>query len=236
MKKAYIIIFYDLQSPSSSEEQEIINGMSRQIGLPVELINTIKVNGPMPTSPDDHVIATCLLNLEQKNIPFDSERDQIKFRSGMGLGVATIIVEESIAKMYDNQAVVQKRRETIKTPNAPAAIGPYSQAIKTTAGKMIFTAGQIPLDPATGRLIEGDISTQTRRALENVKAILDAAGAKLENVVKTTVFMADLGEFAAMNEVYGEYFPVNPPARSTIEVKALPRGAKVEIETIAIVE
>jgi 2-iminobutanoate/2-iminopropanoate deaminase len=127
-------------------------------------------------------------------------------------------------------------RETIKTSNAPSAIGPYSQAIRATAGKMIFTAGQIPLDPATGRLIEGDISAQTRRVLENVKAILAAAGAHLENVVKTTVFMADLSEFAAMNEVYGEYFPANPPARSTVEVKALPRGAKVEIETIAMVD
>jgi 2-iminobutanoate/2-iminopropanoate deaminase len=127
-------------------------------------------------------------------------------------------------------------RETIKTSKAPAAIGPYSQAIKTAAGKMIFTAGQIALDPASGRLIEGDIAAQTRRALENVKAILAASGAQLENVVKTTVFMADLGEFAAMNEVYGEFFPANPPARSTVEVKALPRGAKVEIEATAVLE
>jgi len=127
-------------------------------------------------------------------------------------------------------------REITKTSNAPSAIGPYSQAVKITAGKMIFTAGQIPLDPATGRLIEGDISAQTRRVLENVKAILTASGATLENVVKTTVFMADLGEFAAMNEVYGEYFPTNPPARSTVEVKALPRGARVEIETIVVLE
>lgn len=127
-------------------------------------------------------------------------------------------------------------RETIKTSNAPAAIGPYSQAIKAAAGKMIFTAGQIPLDPATGRLIEGDISMQTRRVLENVKAILAASGATLANVVKTTVFMIDLGEFAAMNEVYGEFFPANPPARSTVEVKALPRGARVEIETMAVLE
>ncbi len=127
-------------------------------------------------------------------------------------------------------------RETIKTPNAPATIGPYSQGIKTSAGTMIFTAGQIALDPAAGRLIEGDIAVQTRRALDNVKAILTTAGASLENVVKTTVFMADLGEFAAMNEVYAEYFPANPPARSTVEVKALPRGAKVEIEAIAVVQ
>jgi 2-iminobutanoate/2-iminopropanoate deaminase len=127
-------------------------------------------------------------------------------------------------------------REIIKTSNAPAAIGPYSQGVKIAAGKMIFTAGQIALDPLTGRMIEGDVAAQTRRVLENVKAILVAAGAALENVVKTTVFMTDLGDFAAMNEVYGEYFPANPPARSTVEVKALPRGAKVEIETIAMVE
>ncbi len=127
-------------------------------------------------------------------------------------------------------------REIIKTSNAPSAIGPYSQAVKITAGKLIFTAGQIPLDPATGRLIEGDISAQTRRVMENIKAILTASGATLENVAKTTVFMADLSEFAAMNEVYGEYFPANPPARSTVEVKALPRGARVEIETIAVLE
>jgi 2-iminobutanoate/2-iminopropanoate deaminase len=127
-------------------------------------------------------------------------------------------------------------RETIKTSNAPAAIGPYSQGIKTSGGKMIFTAGQIALDPATGRLVEGDIAAQTRRALDNVKAILTTAGASLENVVKTTVFMSDLSEFAAMNEVYGEYFSANPPARSTVEVKALPRGAKVEIEAIAVVQ
>lgn len=127
-------------------------------------------------------------------------------------------------------------RETIKTSTAPAAIGPYSQAIKASAGKIIFTAGQIPLDSATGRMIEGDIAAQTRRVLENIKAVLTAAGAGLEHVVKTTVFMSDLAEFAAMNEVYGEYFSANPPARSTIEVKALPRGAKIEIETTAIVE
>jgi 2-iminobutanoate/2-iminopropanoate deaminase len=125
--------------------------------------------------------------------------------------------------------------EAIKTSNAPAAIGPYSQAVKTTAGTMVFTAGQVALDPVTGRLVEGDIATQTRRALENIKAVLIAAGAKLENVVKTTVFMIDLGDFAAMNEVYGEFFSAPPPARSTVEVRALPRGAKVEIEAIAVV-
>lgn len=127
-------------------------------------------------------------------------------------------------------------REVIKTSSAPAAIGPYSQGIRVSAGKMLFTAGQVPLDPATGQMVTGDIKAQTRRVLENVKAILHAAGASFENVVKTTVFMTDLNEFAAMNEVYAEFFSTNPPARSTVEVRALPRGCKVEIETMAIIE
>ncbi|NUM77663.1 RidA family protein [candidate division KSB1 bacterium] len=127
-------------------------------------------------------------------------------------------------------------REVIKTSSAPAAIGPYSQGIRVSAGKMLFTAGQVPLDPATGQMVTGDIKAQTRRVLENVKAILQAAGASFEHVVKTTVFMTDLNEFAAMNEVYAEFFATNPPARSTVEVRALPRGAKVEIETMAIIE
>ena len=126
-------------------------------------------------------------------------------------------------------------KEIVKTAHAPSAIGPYSQAIKISAGTFLFTAGQIPLDPATGQMVAGDIKVQTRRVLENVQAILQAAGATLAQVVKTTVFLIDLGEFAAMNEVYGEYFSQDPPARSTVEVRALPRGAKVEIETIAIV-
>lgn len=126
-------------------------------------------------------------------------------------------------------------KEVIRTTQAPAAIGPYSQGIKISGGTLLFTAGQVALDPAKGQMIEGDIKAQTRRVLENVKAILTAAGGSLANVVKTTVFMTDLGEFAAMNEAYGEFFPQNPPARSTVEVRALPRGAKVEIETIAMV-
>lgn len=126
-------------------------------------------------------------------------------------------------------------REIIKTSNAPAAIGPYSQAVKVSSGKMIFTAGQIPLDPAIGQVVEGDIKVQTRRVMENIKSILEAADATLQDVVKTTVFMTDLGDFQAMNEVYGEYFASHPPARSTVEVKALPRGAQVEIETVAII-
>jgi len=126
-------------------------------------------------------------------------------------------------------------REIIKTSKAPGAIGPYSQAVKIPAGSMLFTAGQIALDPATGQLVDGDIKIQTRRVLENVKAILEAAGVSLNDVVKTTVFMSNLGEFQAMNDIYSEYFASNPPARSTVEVSALPRGAKVEIETIAII-
>jgi 2-iminobutanoate/2-iminopropanoate deaminase len=126
-------------------------------------------------------------------------------------------------------------RDVIKTTQAPAAVGPYSQGIKVSGGSLLFTAGQVALDPATGQLIEGDIKVQTQRTLENVKAILTAAGSSLANVVKATVFMTDLGEFAAMNETYREFFPQNPPARTTVEVRALPRGASIEIETIAMV-
>ena len=126
-------------------------------------------------------------------------------------------------------------REVIKTPNAPAAIGPYSQGIKAT-GKLIFTAGQIAIDPQTGQVIAGDIKAQTRRVLENLKAILATAGASLENVAKCTVFLANMNDFAAMNEVYAEFFPHNPPARSAVAVKALPKGVDVEIESIAVVE
>ena len=122
----------------------------------------------------------------------------------------------------------------INTKNAPAAIGPYHQAVVTPQG-LVYAAGQIPLSPATGEMVAGDITVQTRRALENVKAILEAAGSGLDCVVKTTVFMKDLGEFAAMNGVYAEYFPQRAPARSTIEVARLPRDARVEIEAVAVV-
>jgi len=125
-------------------------------------------------------------------------------------------------------------REVIKTTGAPAAIGPYSQGIKVDAGKMIFTAGQIPLDPVTGQLVTGDIKVQTRRVFENIKAVLEAAGASLANVVKTTVFLADFNDFAAMNEAYAEFFPNHPPARTTIQAAALPKNARIEIETIAV--
>ncbi len=124
-------------------------------------------------------------------------------------------------------------RTVIHSDSAPKAIGPYSQAIRV--GDLIFAAGQTPIDPATGNLVEGDIETQTRRVLLNIKVVLEAAGSGLDKVVKTTVFMTNLGDFARMNAVYGEYFPANPPARSTVQVAALPKAAQVEIECVAVV-
>jgi 2-iminobutanoate/2-iminopropanoate deaminase len=122
-------------------------------------------------------------------------------------------------------------KKIISTPNAPAAIGPYSQGID--CGTFVVTSGQIPIDPATGNIVDGDITAQTRRSLENVKAILEANGMTMDNVVKTTVFLAHMSDFAAMNAVYAEYFTEGQyPARSAVEVGALPKGALVEIETI----
>jgi 2-iminobutanoate/2-iminopropanoate deaminase len=121
----------------------------------------------------------------------------------------------------------------IKTEKAPAAIGPYSQGILSES--LLFTSGQIPLDPATGSLVSGGIQSETKQVLENLKAVLEAGGAGLKDVVKTTVYMADLSEFAQMNEVYGIYFSGEPPARSTVGVASLPRGASVEIEAVAVV-
>ena len=119
----------------------------------------------------------------------------------------------------------------IHTENAPAAIGPYSQAVQ--AGNMVFVSGQIPIDPATGAFAGEDITTQTRQSLTNVKAILEEAGYALSDVVKATVLLADMGDFAAMNAVYAEFFTSDCPARAAFAVKELPRGAKVEIEVIA---
>ncbi len=121
--------------------------------------------------------------------------------------------------------------QIIHTDKAPAAIGPYSQAVQ--AGNMLFVSGQIPIDPATGVFAGEDIVTQTRQSLTNLKAILEAAGYSCADVVKTTVLLADMGDFAAMNGVYAEFFPENCPARAAFAVKELPRGAKVEIEVIA---
>ena len=125
-------------------------------------------------------------------------------------------------------------REVISTSKAPAAVGPYSQAIRV--GNLVFTAGQIAIDPAQGRLIEGDVAAQTRQVLTNLLAVLEAAGSALSQVVKTTVFLQDIGDFAAMNTVYAEFFPEKPPARSAVQVAALPLGALVEIEAVALVE
>ena len=122
-------------------------------------------------------------------------------------------------------------RQIIATDNAPRAIGPYSQAVAHNG--LLYLSGQIPLDPATGQLVEGDISMQTARVLENLAAVLEAAGSSLDRVLKTTVYLKDLGEFGKMNDVYGKYFAHNPPARATVEVARLPRDVRVEIDAIA---
>ena len=122
-------------------------------------------------------------------------------------------------------------KQVISTPKAPAAIGPYSQAIRV--GNLIYTSGQIPINPATGQFVEGGIKEQTRQSLTNVKAILEEAGTSMVNVVKTTVFMADMNDFADMNAVYAEFFAEPFPARSAVAVKTLPKGALVEIEVVA---
>ena len=121
--------------------------------------------------------------------------------------------------------------KAISTIKAPAAIGPYSQAVYV--GNLVYTSGQIPIDPATGAIVEGGIKEQTRQSLSNVKAILESAGLTMGNVVKTTVFMADMNDFAKMNSVYAEFFVEPYPARSAVAVKTLPKGALVEIEVIA---
>lgn len=123
-------------------------------------------------------------------------------------------------------------KSIIHTQHAPAAIGPYSQAVRV--GRFLYTAGQIPLDPTAGILVEDDISIQTERALMNLQAVLEAAGGGLQDVVKTTVFLQDMAEFAAMNAVYAQYFSQDPPARSAVQAAALPLGARVEIEAVAI--
>lgn len=123
-------------------------------------------------------------------------------------------------------------KEVISTEKGPKAIGPYSQAIK--AGGFVFTAGQVAFDPATGQLVEGDVARQTARVLDNLKAIIEAAGSSLDHAVKTTVYLKDMNDFAAMNEVYARYFPKNPPARSTVEAARLPRDVRVEIDLIAV--
>jgi 2-iminobutanoate/2-iminopropanoate deaminase len=128
-------------------------------------------------------------------------------------------------------------RQPISTASAPKAIGPYSQAIAASGARTLYCSGQIPIDPATGDLVgAGDIKLQTRAVMENLKAVLEAAGASFDAVVKTTIFLTDLQDFAHVNEVYGGYFKAAPPARATVQVAGLPRGAQVEIDAIAVLE
>jgi len=121
----------------------------------------------------------------------------------------------------------------IHTDRAPAAVGPYSQAVK--AGNLLFVSGQLPIDPATGEIVPGDIQAQTQQALSNLKAIITAAGGTLDNVVKTTVFITDMGTFPKVNETYSRFFPTSPPARACIEISRLPKDAAVEVEAIAFI-
>jgi 2-iminobutanoate/2-iminopropanoate deaminase len=125
-------------------------------------------------------------------------------------------------------------KKIISTNEAPAAVGPYSQAVR--AGSLVFCAGQIPLDPKTAQIVPGDIGEQTRRVLDNITAVLKAEKLSFEQIVKTTIFLTDLNDFQTVNEIYGSYFKHQPPARSTVQVSALPKGARVEIEAIAMAD
>lgn len=137
----------------------------------------------------------------------------------------------NFALIITNYYSLHDMKKVISTPKAPAAIGPYSQAIQV--GNLIYTSGQIPIDPATGQLVEGGIKEQTRQSLSNIQAILQEAGLTMASVVKTTVFMADMADFAEMNSVYAEFFTEPYPARSAVAVKTLPKNALVEIEVVA---
>jgi len=131
-------------------------------------------------------------------------------------------------------ATIAHMKKIISTSDAPSAIGPYSQAVRS--GSFLFCSGQIPLDPKSGQIIPGEIAAQTRRVLDNIGAVLEAEDLTFDNVVKTTIFLTNLGDFQTVNEVYGSYFKQDPPARSTIQVAALPKGANLEIEVIAIAD
>ena len=134
----------------------------------------------------------------------------------------------------NDDQLARARRTVIATEHAPSAIGPYSQAIRV--GGLVITAGQIPLDPATMQLVEGDISVQTERVMQNLQAVLAAAGTSLDRVAKTTCYLANLDDFQAFNAVYARYFPEAPPARSTVQAARLPAGALVEVECVAILD
>jgi len=125
-------------------------------------------------------------------------------------------------------------KKIISTSGAPAALGPYSQGVRV--GSMVYCAGQIPLDPKTGEIVSGGIDVQTRRVMDNIAAVLTAEGLSFRQIVKTTIFLTDLGDFQKVNEIYGSYFDQQPPARSTVQVAALPKGARVEIEAIAMAD
>ena len=127
-------------------------------------------------------------------------------------------------------------RKTVHSARAPKAIGPYSQAVEARGTRTLWLSGQIPLDPATGELVPGDVAAQAARAMENLRQVLAAAGAGFEHVVRCTIYLADLADFAKVNEVYGRSFPKDPPARATVQVAALPRGARVEIDAVAVLE
>jgi 2-iminobutanoate/2-iminopropanoate deaminase len=124
--------------------------------------------------------------------------------------------------------------EVIQSAEAPGAIGPYSQAVSVRAGTLLFLSGQIPLDPRTGQLVSGNIEEETRRVMANLQAVLAAGGAGFQHVVRTTIYLTDLADFAAVNAVYGASFPSRPPARATVQVAGLPRGARVEIDAVAV--
>ena len=125
-------------------------------------------------------------------------------------------------------------KKIVSTGEAPAAIGPYSQAVRS--GNFLFCSGQIPLDPKSGQIVSGDIAAHTRRVLDNIGAVLKAEGLTFETIVKTTIFLTDLADFQTVNEIYGSYFKQQPPARSTVQVSALPKGANIEIEVIAVAD
>jgi 2-iminobutanoate/2-iminopropanoate deaminase len=125
-------------------------------------------------------------------------------------------------------------KTVLASPGAPKAIGPYSQGIVSSSGRTLWLSGQIPLDPATGELVPGDVAAQTRRVMENLGAVLGAAGVTFDAVVRATIYLVDLADFAKVNEVYGSYFRGAPPARATVQVAALPRGARIEIDCVAV--
>ena len=143
---------------------------------------------------------------------------------------------ENKSNLTVGAAVIQERaaKQIIKTERAPGAIGPYSQAVR--AGDFVFVSGQIPIDPATGNFVSEDVTEQTEQVLKNLSAVLEAAGSSLKSAIKTTVFVADMNDFAAMNEVYARYFTENFPALATVEAARLPKDARVEIECVALVE